>query len=94
MFRFRARAIKGEKYNTKGSHGKLDCRLCLGPPETQEHLQECPGVWNERRGLLLDRGSDNVLAVLRTGQIGKNRPIVDQLRQTFCGQCRPNADQF
>ena len=31
MFRFRARAIKGVKYNTKGSHTKLDCRLCLGP---------------------------------------------------------------
>ena len=58
MFRFRARAIKGVKYNTKGSHDKLDCRLCLGPPETQEHLQECPGAWFERRGLLLDREVD------------------------------------
>ena len=45
MFRFRARAIQGVKYNTKGSHTKLDCRLCLGPPETQEHLQECHGTY-------------------------------------------------
>ena len=44
MFRVRARAIKGVKYNTKGSHAKLDCRLCLGPPETQEHLQEYHGA--------------------------------------------------
>ena len=27
----RARAIKGVKHNTKGSHDKLDCRLCFGP---------------------------------------------------------------
>ena len=58
MFRFRARAIKGVKYNTKGSHAKLDCRLCLGPPETQEHLQECHGAWFERRGLELEREVD------------------------------------
>ena len=53
------------KYNTKGSHAKLDCRLCLGPPETQEHLQECHGAGFERRGLELEREvdliSDNVL---------------------------------
>ena len=58
MFRFRARAIKGVKYNTKGSHAKLDCRLCLGPPETQEHLQECHGAGFERRGLQLEREVD------------------------------------
>ena len=58
MFRFRARAIKGVKYNTKGSHTKLDCRLCLGPPETQEHLQECPGAGFERRGLKLEEEVD------------------------------------
>ena len=58
MFRFRARAIKGVKYNTKGSHAKLDCRLCLGPPETQEHLQECHGAGFERRGLELEREVD------------------------------------
>ena len=58
-FRFRARAIKGVKYNTtKGSHDKLDCQLCLGPPETQEHLLECPGAWYERSGLVLDREED------------------------------------
>ena len=54
-FRFRARAIKGVKYNTKGSHAKLDCRLCLGPPETHEHLQECHGAGFERRGVELER---------------------------------------
>ena len=58
MFRFRARAIKGVKYNTKGSYTKLDCRLCLGPPETQEHLQECPGAGFERRGLKLEEEVD------------------------------------
>ena len=56
MFRFRARAIKGVKHNTKGSHANLDCRLCLGPPETQEHLQECHGAGFERRGLELGLG--------------------------------------
>ena len=58
MFRFRARAIQGVKYNTKGSHTKLDCRLCLGPPETQEHLQECHGAGFERRGLELESEVD------------------------------------
>ena len=58
MFRFRARAIKGVKHNTKGSHANLDCRLCLGPPETQEHLQECHGAGFERRGLELEREVD------------------------------------
>ena len=58
MFRLRARAIKGVKYNTKGSHTKLDCRLCLGPLETQEHLQECPGAGIERRGLKLEEEVD------------------------------------
>ena len=58
MFRFRARAIQGVKYNTKGSHTKLDCRLCLGPPETQEHLQECHGAGFERRGLELENEVD------------------------------------
>ena len=46
------------KYNTKGSHTKLDCRLCLGPLETQEHLQECPGAGFERRGLKLEEEVD------------------------------------
>ena len=58
MFRFRARAIKGVKYNIKGSHAKLDCRLCLGPPETQDHLQVCHGAGFERRGLELEREVD------------------------------------
>ena len=58
MFRFRARAIKGVKHNTEGSHAKLDCRLCLGPTETQEHIQECHRVGFERRGLELEREVD------------------------------------
>ena len=54
----RVMAIKGVKQNTKGSHAKLDCRLCLGPPETQEHLQECQGAGFERRGLEMEREVD------------------------------------
>ena len=53
-----AAAIKGVKHNTKGSHDKFDCQVCLGPLETQEHLQKCPGAWFERRGLVLDREED------------------------------------
>ena len=60
MFRFRARAIKGVKHNTEGSHAKLDCRLCLGPPETQGHIQECHRVGFERRGLELEREVDMI----------------------------------
>ena len=54
----RVMAIKGVKQNTKGSHAKLDCRLCLGPPETQEPLKECHGAGFERRGLELEREVD------------------------------------
>ena len=32
--------------------------VCLGPPETQEHLQECHGAGFERRGLELEREVD------------------------------------
>ena len=58
MFRFRARAIKGVKFNTKASHTNLNCRLCSGSLETQEHLQECQGAGFERRGLELTKEVD------------------------------------
>ena len=47
-------------HNTEGSHAKLDCRLCLGPPETQGHIQECHRVGFERRGLELEREVDMI----------------------------------
>ena len=58
MFRFRARAIQGVKYNTKSSHRDLSCRLCAGSTETQEHLLICPGTETVKRGLKLDVEDD------------------------------------
>ena len=58
MFRFRARAIQGVKYNTKSSHRDLSCRLCAGSTETQEHLLTCPGTVTVKRGLQLDVEDD------------------------------------
>ena len=51
--RYRARAIKGVKYNTKTSNlDNLTCRFCrTGDTETQEHLELCDGNENERRKL-------------------------------------------
>ena len=57
-FRYRARAIKGVKYNCKGSFSDLSCRFCdKKETETQEHLESCEGNSYERRGLkkLADR---------------------------------------
>ena len=52
-FRYRARAIKGVKYNTKSSNlNNLNCRFCRsGAEETQEHLEICSGTEQERRKL-------------------------------------------
>ena len=53
-FRYRARAIKGVKYNTKSSNlNDLSCRFCqeTGAVESQEHLEICEGNENERRKL-------------------------------------------
>ena len=51
-FRYRARAIKGVKYNCKGSFSDLSCRFCdKKETETQEHLESCEGKSYERRGL-------------------------------------------
>ena len=52
-FRYRARAIKGVKYNCKSSYTDLSCRFCDKEViETQEHLEEaCEGNTYERRGL-------------------------------------------
>ena len=58
MFRFRARAIQGVKYNTKSSHRDLSCRLCAGSTETQEHLLTCSGTESVKRGLQLDIEDD------------------------------------
>ena len=57
-FRYRARAIKGVKYNCKSSYSNLNCRFCDRQIiETQEHLETCEGNSFERRGLnnLADR---------------------------------------
>ena len=57
-FRYRARAIKGVKYNCKSSYPNLNCRFCDRQIiETQEHLETCEGNSFERRGLnnLADR---------------------------------------
>ena len=52
-FRYRARAIKGVKYNNKSSNlNNLNCRFCRsGAEETQEHLETCTGNEQERRKL-------------------------------------------
>ena len=53
-FRYRARAIKGVKYNTKSSNlNDLSCRFCQKTEavESQEHLEICEGNENERRKL-------------------------------------------
>ena len=52
-FRYRARAIKGVKYNTKSTNlNNLNCRFCRsGAEETQEHLEICTGNEQERRKL-------------------------------------------
>ena len=66
MFRYRARCIKGVKYNTKSSHTDLSCRLCRGPSiESQEHLLRCEGTSFERRGLDLQEEQDFVIFWLR-----------------------------
>ena len=66
MFRYRARCIRGVKYNTKSSHTNLSCRLCQGPSiENQEHLLTCEGTSFERRGLDLQREQDFVIFWLR-----------------------------
>ena len=66
MFRYRARCIKGVKYNTKNSHTDLSCRLCQGPSiENQEHLLICEGTSFERRGLDLQKEQDFVLFWMR-----------------------------
>ena len=50
MFRYRARCIRGVKYNTKSSHTDLSCRLCQGPSiENQEHLLTCEGTPSHMR---------------------------------------------
>ena len=73
MFRFRARCIRGVKYNTKSSHTDLSCRLCQGPSiENQEHLLACEGTSFERRGLDLQREQDFVIFWLRvTAKLSK-----------------------
>ena len=73
MFRYRARCIRGVKYNTKSSHTDLSCRLCQGPSiENQEHLLICEGMSFERRGLDLQREQDFVIFWLRvTAKLSK-----------------------
>ena len=64
-FRYRARAIKGVKYNCKGSYSDLSCRFCNNKQEieTQEHLEGCEGNSFERRGLdkLAERDAQDTL---------------------------------
>ena len=54
--RYRARAIKGVKANHKRSwKDNLECRFCDEKIlETQEHLEECGGLFWERRGVNMD----------------------------------------
>ena len=54
--RYRARAIKGIKANHKRSwKDNLECRFCEEKIlETQEHLEECGGLFWERRGVNMD----------------------------------------
>ena len=51
--RYRARAIAGVKGNFKHSHvNNIGCRFCsIGTDETQDHLELCTGMRQERRGL-------------------------------------------
>ena len=51
-FRYRARAIKGVKYNCKNSYSDLNCRFCDSQEiETQEHLESLEGNSFKRRWL-------------------------------------------
>ena len=61
--RYRARAIKGVKANCKRSWiNDLNCRFCKDNIlENQEHLEECAGLWFERRNLNMDTAKGKIV---------------------------------
>ena len=64
--RYRARAIKGVKDNSRASHADLNCNLCDEQvTETQEHLETCSGCDIERRGLNMEIRKDKLKFWLR-----------------------------
>ena len=59
--RYRARAIKGVKDNSRASHADLKCSLCDEEEvETQDHLEGCTGCEVERRGLNMETRKDKL----------------------------------